>query len=94
MFKKKYFLSQVFEQKFHTTDYQLTTEGQIMKKGTIYTYQYFIKEHLGNEQLTFQPTTTDRAQSVQDDHYFPFGLQMPALTANINSPKLYITKVL
>ena len=56
--------------------YILTSEGRIMVDSNgIFEYQYFLKDHLGNTRVTFSET----GNVIQDDAYYPFGMQMNGL---------------
>ena len=56
--------------------YILTSEGRIMVDSNgIFEYQYFLKDHLGNTRVTFNET----GDTIQDDAYYPFGMQMNGL---------------
>lgn len=76
--------------------YALTPEGRMMRNGSKWTYEYYLKDHLGNVRLSIQPTTTGSARRVQEDHYYPFGLPMPAYSYRSSTPNklLYNTKEL
>ena len=41
-----------------------------------YEYQYFLKDHLGNTRVTF----SENGDVIQDDAYYPFGMQMNGLS--------------
>ncbi|MBC8487483.1 MAG: RHS repeat-associated core domain-containing protein, partial [Bacteroidetes bacterium] len=40
-----------------------------------YSYQYFLKDHLGNTRVTFN----ENGDVIQEDAYYPFGMQMNGL---------------
>ena len=69
--------------------YMLTEEGRVMvnTNGT-YSYQYFLKDHLGNTRITFK---TD-GEVIQEDAYYPFGMNMAGLSYQngINSTNQYL----
>lgn len=53
-----------------------TAEGRIVKNGSVYTYQYDLKDHLGNTRVTFDKNPSGGAARVlQQDEYFAFGLR-------------------
>ena len=56
--------------------YVLTEEGRVVKNGANFEYQYFLKDHLGNTRVTLDAT----GNILQEDNYYPFGMQMQALT--------------
>ena len=57
----------------NTLDYILFDEGQIAHSSGNYTYQYSLKDHLGNTRVVFQPDTTGPSV-LQTTDYYPFGL--------------------
>jgi len=71
-------------------NYTLADEGRILWNGGEYTYEYQLKDHLGNVRVCF----TDRDGNpyiTQDNSYYPFGLQMKGLEFNSSSdPNKYL----
>ena len=59
-------------------------EGRILKSGTIYKYEYMLKDHLGNARSSFTGSAGTTATFGMD--YYPFGLQYPGNMAT-GSPK-------
>lgn len=63
-----------------------TGEGRARRNGTTYTYEYDIKDHLGNARVTFIPdpanTTQTVAKVVQQNSYYAYGLPMYGDAAN------------
>jgi len=53
-------------------DYLLFDEGLVNKTSSVYSYEYHLKDHLGNTRVTFQPngSTTTTTQVAE---YYPFG---------------------
>ncbi|SEN52657.1 YD repeat-containing protein [bacterium A37T11] len=51
-----------------------TEEGRITRSGTIYTYHYFLRDHLGNNRVGFAQGTNVTTPNFTAD-YYPFGLQ-------------------
>jgi len=47
----------------------------MVNEGDTYEYQYFLKDHLGNTRVTF----TENGNIIQEDAYYPFGMQMNGL---------------
>jgi RHS repeat-associated protein len=47
----------------------------MVNEGNTYEYQYFLKDHLGNTRVTF----TENDEIIQEDSYYPFGMQMNGL---------------
>lgn len=47
-------------------------DGRILKNGSTYDYQYYVKDHLGNVRIV-----CNSAGTIQSEHhYYPFGLKM------------------
>ncbi|MCB2196754.1 MAG: hypothetical protein KQH79_12905 [Bacteroidetes bacterium] len=66
----------------------LTTQGRITfdTQGNP-RYEYFLHDHLGNVRALFGDYNNDGfAELLQQDHYYPFGLQLPGLSANYGAP--------
>ncbi len=59
--------------------YMLTSEGRVLINGSTYSYEYFLKDHLGNTRLVFRDAdkngvlATSEIDQVSD--YYPFGLR-------------------
>ena len=69
---------------FETFDlsYVLTPEGRITfgDAGEV-NYEYFLKDHLGNNRVVFADYDDDGiAEIIQEDSYFPYGMQMAGLS--------------
>ena len=47
----------------------------MVNEGNTYEYQYFLKDHLGNTRVTF----TENGDIIQEDAYYPYGMQMTGL---------------
>ena len=60
-----------------------TEEGKAVPNGTGYDYFYYLDDNLGNTRVTFD-TKSGSATLLQQDDYYPFGLEINTLT---NSPK-------
>ena len=69
------------------------SEGRITKSGTNpYKYEYTIKDHLGNARVSFSDlnndnTITASTEIIQEQSYYPFGLQhapLPAISGTQN----------
>ncbi len=59
----------------------LTDKGRIVPDSSDFAYEYFIKEHLGNTRINVQDSAgTGIAAIQQESHYYPFGLQINALS--------------
>ncbi len=62
----------------HELQYILTDEGRITKTAEGYQYEYFLKDHLGNTRVSFK-AAGNQAELLQEDHYYPFGLELGGL---------------
>ncbi|SFC85501.1 RHS repeat-associated core domain-containing protein, partial [Parapedobacter composti] len=51
-------------------------EGRILKSGSTYVYEYFLRDHLGNNRVGFRGSAPGTATFGTD--YYPFGLQYVA----------------
>ncbi|MFO8021849.1 MAG: RHS repeat-associated core domain-containing protein, partial [Perlabentimonas sp.] len=63
-------------------EYILTSEGRITlgDAGEV-NYEYFFKDHLGNNRVVFADYDNNgTAEIIQEDSYYPFGLQMAGLS--------------
>jgi RHS repeat-associated protein len=72
-------------------DFVQTEEGRAMNNndGT-YRYQYDLKDQLGNVRLTFQKNnTTGKADRVQSDNYYAFGMRKSINPTVIQNKYLY-----
>jgi RHS repeat-associated protein len=54
-------------------------EGRAYRSGTTWQYEYTLKDHLGNSRVTFADldnngTINPLAEILQENHYYPFGL--------------------
>jgi RHS repeat-associated protein len=63
----------------HELQYILTNEGRITKTAEGYQYEYFLKDHLGNTRVSFK-AAGNQAELLQEDHYYPFGLELGGLS--------------
>ena len=59
----------------------LTDKGRILPDSSGFAYEYFIKDHLGNTRVIVQDSAgTDIAAVMSEANYYPFGLQINALS--------------
>jgi RHS repeat-associated protein len=85
-----------------TLNFIQTEEGRVMKNGSTYTYEYDLKDHLGNTRVTISPDPADASQTtpkvLQESSYYAFGMEMPGAELNyVSGTKnkyLYNTKEL
>ncbi len=91
--KKKTFNGTTTTEKFYLGDieYNCTnlealyhSDGRAIPSGASYEYHYTIKDHLGNSRVMFK-MVSGTATLIQENHYYPFGLEMEgAFTASTN----------
>jgi RHS repeat-associated protein len=53
-------------------NYLLFDEGLVTKTSAVYSYEYHLKDHLGNTRITFQPNGS-ATTTTQVAEYYPFG---------------------
>jgi RHS repeat-associated protein len=53
----------------------LTNEGRLVPKDGGFEYEYYIKDHLGNNRLTIKEKSGN-AEVVAENHYYPFGMTL------------------
>jgi len=57
-------------------------EGRLRKNGSVWNYEYDLKDHLGNVRVSFDKNpTTGVARLIQKDDYYPFGLTFNSYTS-------------
>ncbi len=64
----------------------LTTEGRIRKEESVFKFEYFIKDHLGNVRVVFGDNGSGNAELLQEDHYYPYGMTLGGLSYNAGVP--------
>jgi RHS repeat-associated protein len=64
-------------------DFIQTEEGRALNSSGNYDYEYSLADHLGDERFTFD-TYTGTANAMQQDDYYPFGME---INRSITSPK-------
>ena len=69
-----------------------TEEGRIIKSGSTYNYEYTLKDHLGNNRVTFDKFS-GAIRKVGEENYYPFGLNKH-IQVNAGSKYLYNGKEL
>ena len=66
-----------------------TEEGRIMRSGNTYTYEYYLRDHLGNNRVGFSQGTNVTLPNFTAD-YYPFGLQYRQYMRAGNSKNNYL----
>ncbi|WP_176852078.1 DUF6443 domain-containing protein [Mucilaginibacter sp. OK268] len=58
-----------------------TAEGRALSNttATVFTYEYFIKDNLGNTRVSFHDNGTGVAAITQENEYYPFGMTMQGI---------------
>ncbi|MBB6499698.1 DUF6443 domain-containing protein [Pedobacter cryoconitis] len=77
-----------------TIDIITTEEGLVRNNGGIYSYEYTLTDHLGNNRATFYKNPSASIEVLQKDDYFAFGLRKAVLTASNDNKYLYNGKEL
>ncbi|MBW6534544.1 MAG: hypothetical protein K0B11_06015 [Mariniphaga sp.] len=54
--------------------YFVTPEGRAVKNGSIWDYEYNLKDHLGNTRVVIRKGSNGLAEVIQERHYYPFGM--------------------
>jgi len=74
--------------------YILTQEGRATNSAGTYTYEYFMKDHLGNIRINFKDSS-NVAVIIQQSDYYPFGMiHQPQPTTTSDNRYLYNGKEL
>ncbi|TCC96384.1 DUF6443 domain-containing protein [Pedobacter psychroterrae] len=64
-----------------TIDFIHTEEGIARNTSGVYSYEYHLRDHLGNVRYTFNKNaTTGLLTKLQEDNYYPFGKQKSVVT--------------
>jgi RHS repeat-associated protein len=67
-----------------------TEEGRVVPNGGSYSYQYNLKDHLGNDRISFDTNPSDNtARVLQEDEYYSFGLRKNLYDFSNNNRYLY-----
>jgi len=66
--------------------YFATAEGKVNVSGTNYTYEYFLKDHLGNTRISFIDNGSGTAKIVQENEYYAFGMTMRGMVERTAQP--------
>ncbi len=72
-------------------NYLLFDEGLVTRTSSVYSYEYHLKDHLGNTRVTFQPngSTTTTTQVAE---YYPFGSSYLPISPAGTNKYLYNSK--
>ena len=66
------------------------SEGRAVPNGTDYTFEYTLKDHLGNSRVTFADLDKDgevaQSEILQTNHYYPFGMAMEIASQPMGNP--------
>lgn len=76
-----------------TLNFIQTEEGRAVKYGSTYDYQYYLGDNLGNTRVTFG-TKTGAAVLLQQDDYYPFGMEINRSVGISKNEYLYNKKEL
>jgi len=68
-------------------------EGVIRKNGSAWSYEYSLNDHLGNSRYRFD-ISGDAVRRIQQDDYYPFGLEKNTYSSGTKNPYLYNGKEL
>jgi RHS repeat-associated protein len=74
-------------------------EGRVYRNGTTWQYEYTLKDHLGNSRVTFADldnngTINPLAEILQENHYYPFGMNQEGKWASTPNKYQYNGKEL
>jgi RHS repeat-associated protein len=81
-----------FEYSNSTLQHFAMSEGRVIAGAG--TYQYFLKDHLGNVRMTITPGAANSDKIVQQDFYYPFGMRQAIKMPGLGNKKLYNGKEL
>ena len=75
-----------------TFDFVPTETGRLTfdKSQGEYEYIYDLKDHLGNVRLSFKDDGSGNPDVVQQDHYYPFGMQLAGLSESFGNDNKYL----
>jgi RHS repeat-associated protein len=78
--------------------YIVTPEGRAVKNGSVWDYEYNLKDHpiaigIGNTRVVIRKGSSGLAEVIQERHYYPFGMEMSELSYGTGTNKyLYNSK--
>jgi len=74
-------------------NYLLFDEGLVTKTSSVYSYEYHLKDHLGNTSVTFQLNGSGGTTTTQVAEYYPFGSSYLPVSPAGNNKYLYNGKL-
>jgi RHS repeat-associated protein len=81
------------EYKNNTLEAMYHAEGRAYRSGTTWQYEYTLKDHLGNSRVTFRDKN-GVAELLQENHYYPFGMNQEGKWASTPNKYQYNGKEL
>ncbi len=70
--------------------YILMPEGRLLPNGNSFSYEYHLKDHLGNTRATYIADSKGNPHLTQTTAYYPFGIPIDKLSQNLEkNPYLY-----
>ena len=74
----------------NTLDYIITSEGMVkIANENTFTYEYYLKDHLGNTRVAFDESGGTVASLTQVNHYYPFGMNINAYSFSSQTDNKY-----
>jgi RHS repeat-associated protein len=74
--------------------YIITSEGRLKNKGTnaapVWEWEYNLTDHLGNVRVVFRPGTSNTAEVMEYNNYFPFGMKMTPYLCQTTTDNKYL----
>ena len=74
-------------------DFVQTEEGRALKNGGSFAYEYMLADHLGNSRVSID-SYNGSERVLQEDEYYPFGLNRQRYTNGVKNKYLYNKKEL
>ena len=91
--KYQYYAGSMVYNDDKSLNYLLFEEGRVKKVGGGYSYEYSLKDHLGNSRVTFEPNGGN-TNTLQVAEYYPFGSSFTPTSPNNDNKYLYNGKEL
>ena len=67
----------------------LTGEGRVVNNDGVWSYEYDLKDHLGNTRISFSADNA-KVSVLQTKDYYPFGLEMTNNISTVGDPTKYL----